>query len=124
MLLERKGDYLVGGIGINILQQNFKNLPKAASIFSLTQLKFNLKNFAESFHYYVFEKLMKNEIPKNILELYNQNLYKKDQVSVFEKNRIRQNGIIKCADENGNLCVDLENEGLQKFFHKEIEMLY
>lgn len=124
MLFERKGDYLIGGIGINILQQNFQNLPKAASIFSLTQLKFDLKNFAESLHLYVFGKLLNDTIPNNIVELYNEQLYKKDEISVFEKNNLRQNGIIKGADENGNLCIDLENDGLQSFFHKEIEMLY
>ncbi len=46
------------------------------------------------------------------------------KVSVFEKNEVRQNGIIQNVDENGYIWIDLENEGLQKFFHKEIELLY
>jgi BirA family biotin operon repressor/biotin-[acetyl-CoA-carboxylase] ligase len=37
---------------------------------------------------------------------------------------MRQNGIIKSADRDGFLWIDLENEGLKKFFHKDIEMLY
>ena len=67
---------------------------------------------------------IQKEIPNNILELYQLNLYRKNEVSVFEKNEVRQNGIIQKVDENGYIWIDLENEGLQKFFHKEIELLY
>jgi len=45
-------------------------------------------------------------------------------VSVFEIDQIRQNGIIKEVDDAGFLVVDLEKDGLKKFFHKEIELLY
>ena len=68
--------------------------------------------------------LVQKEIPNNILELYHLHLYRKNEVSVFEKNKVRQNGIIKNVDETGHIWIDLENEGLQKFFHKEIELLY
>jgi len=124
MLFEKNKNYFVVGIGINILQENFKNLPKAGSILSQTGLSFELKAFTESLHQYLFEHLVQKEIPNNILELYHLHLYRKNEVSVFEKNEVRQNGIIKNADENGYIWIDLENEGLQKFFHKEIELLY
>ena len=124
MLFEKKKNYFVVGIGINILQENFKNLPKAGSVLSQTGLSFELKAFTESLHQYLFEHLVQKEIPNNILELYQLHLYRKNEVSVFEKNKVRQNGIIKNVDENGYIWIDLENEGLQKFFHKEIELLY
>lgn len=124
MLFEKSKNYFVVGIGINILQENFKNLPKAGSILSQTGLSFELKAFTESLHQYLFEHLVQKEIPNNILELYQLHLYRKNEVSVFEKNEVRQNGIIKNVDETGHIWIDLENEGLQKFFHKEIEMLY
>ena len=124
MLFEKNKNYFVVGIGINILQENFKNLPKAGSVLSQTGLSFELKAFTESFHQYLFEHLVQKEIPNNILELYHLHLYRKNEVSVFEKNEVRQNGIIKNVDENGYIWIDLENEGLQKFFHKEIELLY
>ena len=124
MLFEKNKNYFVVGIGINILQENFKNLPKAGSILSQTGLSFELKAFIESLHQYLFEHLVQKEIPNNILELYHLHLYRKNEVSVFEKNEVRQNGIIKNVDENGYIWIDLENEGLQKFFHKEIELLY
>ena len=124
MLFEKNKNYFVVGIGINILQENFKNLPKAGSILSQTGLSFELKAFTESLHQYLFEHLVQKEIPNNILELYKLHLYRKNEVSVFEKNEVRQNGIIQNVDENGYIWIDLENEGLQKFFHKEIELLY
>ena len=124
MLFEKSKNYFVVGIGINILQENFKNLPKAGSVLSQTGLSFELKTFAESLHQYLFEHLVQKEIPNNILELYHLHLYRKNEVSVFEKNEVRQNGIIQNVDENGYIWIDLENEGLQKFFHKEIELLY
>lgn len=124
MLFEKNKNYFVVGIGINILQENFKNLPKAGSVLSQTGLSFELKAFTESLHQYLFEHLVQKEIPNNILELYHLHLYRKNEVSVFEKNEVRQNGIIQNVDENGYIWIDLENEGLQKFFHKEIEMLY
>ena len=46
------------------------------------------------------------------------------EVSVFEIGKIRQNGIIKNVDEQGYLWIDLENEGLKRFYHKEIKLLY
>ena len=124
MLFEKSKNYFVVGIGINILQENFKNLPKAGSVLSQTGLSFELKAFTESLHQYLFEHLVQKEIPNNILELYQLHLYRKNKVSVFEKNKVRQNGIIKNVDETGHIWIDLENEGLQKFFHKEIELLY
>ncbi len=124
MLFEKDKNYFVVGIGINILQENFKNLPKAGSVLSQTGLSFELKAFTESLHQYLFEHLVQKEIPNDVLELYHLHLYRKNEVSVFEKNEVRQNGIIKNVDENGYIWIDLENEGLQKFFHKEIELLY
>ena len=124
MLFEKNKNYFVVGIGINILQENFKNLPKAGSVLRQTGLSFELKAFTESLHQYLFEHLVQKEIPNNILELYHLHLYRKNEVSVFEKNEVRQNGIIQKVDENGYIWIDLENEGLQKFFHKEIELLY
>ncbi|WP_435523630.1 hypothetical protein [Chryseobacterium indoltheticum] len=55
---------------------------------------------------------------------FNSNLFRKDEVSVFELDNVRQNGIIKNADENGNIWIELEQSGLQSFYHKEIKLLY
>lgn len=128
ILLEKKKinhqEYYIIGIGINVLQEDFSHIPKAGSVFTTTGLVFDLQEFAKQFHHYltsVFNSLPSEE---EILNNYNQKLFRKDEISVFQKNEMRQNGIIKNADKKGFLWIDLDNEGLQKFFHKEIEMLY
>ena len=115
--------YFVTGIGLNILQQDFNQLPKAGSLLTQTGTEFQPREVAEA----LFSHLTS---PVNVcdaeeaLEKFNEKLFRKDQVSAFEKKNVRQNGIIKYADKEGFLWIDLENEGLQKFFHKEIELLY
>jgi BirA family transcriptional regulator, biotin operon repressor / biotin---[acetyl-CoA-carboxylase] ligase len=61
---------------------------------------------------------------QEILNLFNKNLFRKDEISVFEKDGKRQNGIIRKADEKGELWIELEDDGLQSFYHKEIRLLY
>ena len=117
-------DYFIIGIGINILQKDFSNLPKAGSILSVTGVNIDLITFIQDFHTYFISRIMNIPDEEKILEQYNLHLFKRDAISVFQKNKVRQNGIVKNADNAGYLWIDLENEGLQKFFHKEIEMLY
>lgn len=128
ILIEKKKinseEYFILGIGINILQTDFSNLPKAGSVLSVTGLTFDLTKFVHQFHPYLSSRIENIDSENEILENYNHFLFKKDEISVFQKNNVRQNGIIKNADKNGFLWIDLENEGLQKFFHKEIELLY
>lgn len=128
MLIERKkvGDrnFFIVGIGINILQENFENLPKAGSIFTQTHQQFDLKQWAEEMHFYFQERMMQEVSSEKISEKIQTNLFRKGEVSVFEIQKIRQNGIIQKVDSEGFLWVDLEKDGLRKFYYKEIELLY
>lgn len=128
MLIEKQkidGEgYYIAGIGINVLQKDFTGLPKAGSLFTQAQQEFELKNFTEKLHVFLFNSFKNIKSGDEILEEFNNNLFRKNQVSVFEIGGVRQNGIIKNADENGYLWVELENDGLQKFQNKEIELLY
>lgn len=118
--LENKEVFIIG-FGLNILQTDFTKLPKAGSLLTQTGKNFDLEKIAGDLFNYL-EKHILN--PKNILENINQNLFMKNKIAVFNLNGKRQNGIIKKADEDGFLWIDLENDGLKKFFHKEIELLY
>ena len=117
-------DYYIIGIGINVLQKDFDDIKQAGSLLTQTGKSFVLNEFAQSFHEYFSENILIPTPEEAVLTQFNQNLYRKNAISVFELNGLRQNGIIKNADENGFLWIDLENDGLQKFFFKEIEMLY
>ena len=75
-------------------------------------------------HAFFLEKVFEPVSSEEILDQYHHFLFKKDEVSVFEIGEIRQNGIIKKVDGQGHLWIDLENEGLKRFYHKEIKLLY
>lgn len=128
ILIEKKKinnkNYFIIGIGINILQEKFDEITNAGSLLTQTGNRYELKKFTEDFHSYLIKKL--KNIPKDgdILDQFNSNLFKKDEISVFEMQNSRQNGIIKNADENGRIWIDLEESGLQSFYHKEIKLLY
>ncbi|SFI25292.1 biotin--[acetyl-CoA-carboxylase] ligase [Halpernia frigidisoli] len=125
ILIEKKKikntEVFIVGVGLNVLQTDFTNLPKAGSILTQTNEKFDLKMVAEKLFSH-FQKEILND--QGILENFNEHLFFKEKIAVFNLKGKRQNGIIKNADEDGFLLIDLENGGLQKFFHKEIELLY
>ena len=112
------------GIGVNVLQTDFQNLPKAVSILTETGKSLDLDTLAEDLFSFLNENISAEILEEKTLEEFNEHLFRKDEVSVFEIKGFRQNGIIKNADSDGYLWIELENEGLKKFFHKEIELLY
>lgn len=128
MLIEKQKingeDFYIIGIGINVLQKDFKGLSKAGSLFTQTHEEFELKEFSEKLHSAFCNSFQIKAEDHQILDDFNENLFRRNQISVFEIDGVRQNGIIKNADENGFLWVELENDGLQKFNNKEIELLY
>lgn len=127
ILIEKKNirsqPYFIIGIGINILQETFDEISNAGSILTQTGEKFNLKSFAENFHQFLIEKLENIPSEGDILNQLNSSLFRKNIISVFELNNTRQNGIIRNADENGKIWIELES-GLQSFSLKEIKLLY
>ncbi|MDQ0476031.1 biotin--[acetyl-CoA-carboxylase] ligase [Chryseobacterium sp. MDT2-18] len=128
ILIEKKmmkgKPYFLIGIGLNVLEENFKHLPKAGSLLTQTGIGFNLEILTEALHEYLVENLTKEVSEESVLEKLNDRLFRKDLISVFEMGQSRQNGIIRTVDKEGFLWVELEHDGLQKFFHKEIALLY
>ncbi|MBT2621731.1 MULTISPECIES: biotin--[acetyl-CoA-carboxylase] ligase [Chryseobacterium] len=127
ILIEKKKinqkNYFIIGAGINILQEKFDEISNAGSLLTLTGRKFDLEEFTLKLHDFLVEKL--NNIPSEgeIMKQFNQNLFRKDEISVFEIDKKRQNGIIKFSDEKGEIWIELE-EGIRSFYHKEIKLLY
>lgn len=128
ILIEKKKinheNYFIIGIGINILQEKFHEISNAGSLLTQIGERFNLNEFTENLHLFLIEKLKNIPNENEILAQFNSNLFRRDEISVFELNNVRQNGIIKNCDENGRLWVELEEDGLQSFYHKEIKLLY
>ena len=63
ILIEKKNidgkPYFIIGIGVNVLQQDFENLPKAGSLLTQTGVHFDLVEFAEQLHQYLVDHLTK-----------------------------------------------------------------
>lgn len=127
ILIEKKKfngeNYFLIGTGINVLQEKFDEISNAGSILTQTGEKFDLNNLTENLHEFLVEKFKNLDSEDEILEKFNSNLFRKDEISVFEIDGKRQNGIIRKADEKSEIWIEFE-DGIKSFYHKEIKLLY
>ncbi|MGU3374290.1 biotin--[acetyl-CoA-carboxylase] ligase [Chryseobacterium sp. M5A1_1a] len=127
ILIEKKkineNNYFIIGTGINVLQDKFEAISNAGSLLTQTGQQFDLDDLTLNFHEFLCEKLKNIPTDKKILESFNKNLFRKDIISVFEIEKERQNGIIRNADDKGELWIELE-DGVRSFYHKEVKLLY
>tara|TARA_B100001079_G_C16037589_1_gene351425 strand:- start:89 stop:577 length:489 start_codon:yes stop_codon:yes gene_type:complete len=122
----RVGSTIIG-IGLNVNQLEFENLPQAASLKKLTGVHFELDYLL---------KLLVNTIEKNIyakkdwkieaiLNEYYVHLFRLNKASTFEfPNGQRKTGIIKKVSHQGRLIIFFEDQLEQEFDIKEIKLLY
>lgn len=119
--------YAIIGIGVNVNEINFPNLPQASSLKLETGKTFHLDEVLQTILKSVFGNL-NNFAQKDFSELkqhYENNLFRKDMVSVFETpEALRFNGITKGVSDIGELLVETENAPLQKFQLKEVKLIY
>ena len=115
------------GIGINVNQENFINLPQASSLKKISGQEWSkeevLLNFLNQFQNNI--NLYKKEGASYFWEVYHENLFKKNVPMAFEDNSSKKfMGIIKQVLPNGLLQIELEDDTLHLFDIKEIKMLY
>jgi len=115
--------YFIIGVGINILQEKFNEIWNAGSLLTQTGKKYDLQIFADELHHFLKEKFSSIPSEEEIMTQFNLNLFRKNEISVFEINGMRQNGIIRQADKKGAILIEFENK-TQSFYHKEIKLLY
>jgi len=115
------------GIGINVNQQNFENLPKASSLSILLKREINkeavLISIVECLTRNV--SLILNKNTDSLWEKYHSCLYKKGIPMPFEN--LKGNkfmGIISGVDQSGKLQLVLEDDSVESYEIKEIKMLY
>lgn len=127
-IIKSSGEVLsIAGMGINVNQQNFENLPQGTSLFNLLGTKIDKEEVMES---------VLNELKQNCERLksgdnnelwneYHKNLFKYQETCVFElPNKHTFEGVIQGVTCHGNLTVTKENGTIEEFAIKEIKMLY
>ena len=115
------------GIGLNVNQKHFENLPKASSLSKLKDCDFDknkiLISIAENLNRNI--SLILNKKTEEIWQKYHSKLYKKGIPMPFEnKDGKKFMGIIKEVDKTGKLHVILENDSVKIFDIKEVSLLY
>jgi len=117
----------VVGIGLNVNQTNFENLPKASSLKCISKKYFEVDDVLIK----IFNEIKLNLLPIKNQELghlwkrYNDKIFKKGTPMPFEDlDKKRFMGIIQKVKSNGQLEILLEDDSLKCFQIKEIQMLY
>lgn len=115
------------GIGLNVNQTHFPELPQASSMKNITGIHYNLE---EVLHAILFEM---EKIPiqlfsrnmEEILEKYHAYLFRNQKPSMFKfPDGNLQPGIIKGIRPNGNVCIVFEDEVEKDFEAKQIKLIY
>ncbi|MGO4771426.1 biotin--[acetyl-CoA-carboxylase] ligase [Flavobacterium sp. W22_SRS_FK3] len=116
----------VVGLGLNVNQTNFENLPHASSLALITQTEFDKEIFPLLIIKKIKEKIaLWNTHTADFWNEYVDNLFRKGVPMPF-RNLQNENfmGIIKGVTSMGELQIVLEDESIKNFEVKEIIMLY
>ena len=114
------------GLGLNVNQTNFENLPKASSLAVICRSEFDKEVLLSS----IIDEMGKSikiwkQHPDILWSDYTNQLYKKGIPMPFsDKNNINFMGIIQGISSVGKLQVLLEDDSVSEFDIREIEMLY
>src|SRR5690606_14181413 len=115
------------GVGLNVNQTEFINLPKASSlklitghVFDLEEVLFETIKYLK--HYF---KILKKADYNTLKADYETHLFRRDKPSTFRDHKgFVFSGYIKSVSLFGNLQVLLEDEIIKEFNLKEVTLMY
>ena len=118
--------FSVIGIGINVNQLNFNNIPKASSLALATGKEHDVYALLDEVVTHLKQNVSRvlNKDTAVLWQSYHNNLYKAGVPMPFESFGKRFMGIIKGVAEDGGLLVQLEDDTIKKFRIKELQLLY
>lgn len=116
----------VVGIGLNVNQVNFSNLPQASSLLNVTGIPYDLDELLQSIlkELETLFDLVESNHFKTIKTTYESYLFRKDKPSTFKNEEGLFSGFIKGVSNEGLLEVLLEDNILKTFDLKTIKLLY
>jgi len=115
------------GIGLNVNQVNFGNLPQASSLKVISGQEFDLNELTIAIinnlkNYFL---LLKDKKYNELKQEYETHLFRKNKPSTFkDAEGVMFSGFIKSVADSGNLQVLLEDNILKEFDLKAITLLY
>jgi BirA family biotin operon repressor/biotin-[acetyl-CoA-carboxylase] ligase len=116
----------VVGLGLNVNQIDFVNLPKASSLAVICNAQFDKQKIMSEIIEKIKENIdLMNQDPESLWLEYTNRLFKKGTPMPF-KDKSNKNfmGIIQGVSSYGKLNVLLEDDSVSEFNIKEIQMLY
>ena len=119
--------FSIVGIGLNVNQKNFENLPKASSLWALKNQEFDKNEILVSILSNLGRNisLIMNKNTDQIWDKYHQYLYKKGVPMPFENTHNEKfMGIIQGVTPSGRLEVKIDEKSIKTFEIKEVKMLY
>ncbi len=125
-----KGDVIINsviGIGLNINQIDFTNLPKASSLKKITGTTYDLDEVLNKF-LETLKKYFQNFEDKQfsfLAKKYDTNLFRKNKPSTFKAaDGSVFMGFITGVSNEGKLVIKLEDDIIKEFALKELSLLY
>ncbi|ALJ06201.1 ligase [Pseudalgibacter alginicilyticus] len=115
------------GVGLNVNQTTFNNLPSASSIKCITGIHYHLDEVLQSIivHLKNYFSLLQNGHYEDLKQEYETYLFRKNKPSTFKGGDGNIfSGIIKNVSAAGHLQVLLEDDIVKAFDLKEITLLY
>ncbi len=114
------------GIGLNVNQTNFINLPNASSLKLLLGKSIPLEGLLHSLLCHMKERFLElgTNDDRTLQVAYESVLFAKDKPMVFTAENQNFMGMVKGVSLEGKLLVSLENNETREFDLKEVKMLY
>lgn len=118
--------FSIVGIGLNVNQNDFEDLPKASSLSVVMGREFDKTAVMESIAQNIVRNIsaLLNKDADAIWQKYDEKLFKKGVPMPFESEGKKFMGIIQNVVRSGNLRVLLANDTVAEYSIKEIKMLY
>ena len=124
---------IIVGFGINVNQENFKNLPNASSLKLINNINYDLnklvsliiKNLKKYDYLSKSLRLLSNQELEDLNYSYHENLYKIGEKSQFtNKEKEIFIGKIVSVNKNGIIKIEKEDNSIMNYNFQEIQMIF